>query len=240
MQEKNGKQKRMLCVPAMMLFFMAFLFCTACGNGKTEDGLQEIKLAGAGENSGTENSGTDGAGSGAAKDGSEQTVYVYVCGAVNSPGVYELAGGSRVFEALALAGGVTEDAAPELVSQARAVEDGEQIYVPTREEAQRYADGGDGSGLQAEGAGAYGAGTGWLNPADAWNAQGTENSGKVNINTATQTELENLTGIGPSLASKIIEYREENGKFKKIEDIQNVKGIGNAKYDGIKDEITVK
>ena len=203
MQEKNGKQKRMLCVPAMMLFFMAFLFCTACGNGKTEDGLQEIELAGVGENSGTEssktesgtaggsaeggtagNSGTDGAGSGAVKDGSEQTVYVYVCGAVNSPGVYELAGGSRVFEALALAGGVTEDAAPELVSQARAVEDGEQIYVPTREEAQRYAAGEDGSGLQAEGAGAYGAGTGWLNPADAWNAQGTENSGKVNINTA--------------------------------------------------------
>ncbi len=69
---------------------------------------------------------------------------------------------------------------------------------------------------------------------------GENSKGKVNINTATQTELENLTGIGPSLASKIIEYREENGKFKKIEDIQNVKGIGNAKYDGIKDEITVK
>ena len=69
---------------------------------------------------------------------------------------------------------------------------------------------------------------------------GENSKGNVNINTATQTELENLTGIGPSLASKIIEYREENGKFKKIEDIQNVKGIGDAKYDGIKDEITVK
>lgn len=239
MQEKNGKQKRMLCVPAMMLFFMAFLFCTACGNGKTEDGLQEIELAGAGENSGTENSGTDGAGSGAAKDGSEQTVYVYVCGAVNSPGVYELAGGSRVFEALALAGGVTEDAAPELVSQARAVEDGEQIYVPTREEAQRYADGGDGSGLQVEGAGSYGAGTGWLNPADAWNPQGTENSGKVNINTAGKEELMTLTGIGEAKAQSIIAYREKNGRFQSVEEIMEIEGIKEGVFNKIKDDITI-
>ena len=62
---------------------------------------------------------------------------------------------------------------------------------------------------------------------------------KVNINEAMQTELEELPGIGPSLASRIIEYREQNGDFKKIEELQNVKGIGDAKYNDIKDKVTV-
>lgn len=61
----------------------------------------------------------------------------------------------------------------------------------------------------------------------------------VNINTATQAELESVTGIGPSTALKIIKYREENGKFKTIEDIKNVSGIGNAKFETIKNEICV-
>ena len=64
-------------------------------------------------------------------------------------------------------------------------------------------------------------------------------SSKVNINTATQTELELLSGIGPSIASKIISYRKENGKFKTIEDIKNVPGIGEAKFNSIQDQITV-
>ena len=63
---------------------------------------------------------------------------------------------------------------------------------------------------------------------------------KININKATQTELENLKGIGPSLSNKIIEYRNENGKFKSIEEIKNVNGIGDTKYEGIKNYITVK
>ena len=62
----------------------------------------------------------------------------------------------------------------------------------------------------------------------------------VNINTATQSELESLTGIGPSMASKIIDYRDKNGKFKSREDIKNVPGIGSSKYESIKDEITTK
>ena len=69
--------------------------------------------------------------------------------------------------------------------------------------------------------------------------QGTKNS-KVNINTATQAQLETLPGIGPSTATKILAYRKEKGKFTKIEDIKEVSGIGNAKFEKIKDSITVK
>lgn len=74
---------------------------------------------------------------------------------------------------------------------------------------------------------------------------GNENVGereksKVNINTATQTELETLTGIGPSIAAKIIQYRKENGKFESIEELKNVSGIGESKFESIRDEVVVK
>lgn len=69
-------------------------------------------------------------------------------------------------------------------------------------------------------------------------SESTKNA-KVNINTATQAQLETLSGIGPSTATKIIAYRQENGKFKKIEDIKNVSGIGDSKFEKIKDYITV-
>lgn len=74
---------------------------------------------------------------------------------------------------------------------------------------------------------------------DSNTSEGTQSS-KVNINTATQAQLETLSGIGPSTAAKIIAYREENGRFTKIEDIKNVSGIGDSKFEKIKDNITVK
>ena len=69
---------------------------------------------------------------------------------------------------------------------------------------------------------------------------GNSSSSKVNINTATQSEFESLTGIGPSMASKILDYREKNGKFKSIEELKNVPGIGSSKFESIKDEICIK
>ena len=85
-----------------------------------------------------------------------------------------------------------------------------------------------------------------INSEESQNAGNTQgpieedvNNGLININTATQTELETLDGIGPSTAKKIIDYREENGKFNSIEDIQNVSGIGDAKYAAIKNDICV-
>ena len=145
-----------------------------------------------------------------------ETVYVYVCGAVNAPGVYELKKDARVFEAISLAGGMTAEAAPEAVSQARTVADGEQIYVPTVRE------------VQMQGAGVEDIVTG-----------NADVSGKVNINTAGKDELMTLTGIGEAKAQSILDYREEHGKFGSIEDLMLIEGIKEGVFNKIKDDITI-
>ena len=145
-----------------------------------------------------------------------ETVYVYVCGAVNAPGVYELKKDARVFEAITLAGGMTAEAAPEAVSQARTVADGEQIYVPTVREVQMQ-----GSGVEDI----------VIGNADV--------SGKVNINTAGKEELMTLTGIGEAKAQSILDYREEHGKFGSIEDLMLIEGIKEGVFNKIKEDITI-
>ena len=166
----------------------------------------------------------DGSGDRASAGGEDgaaaQTVFVYVCGAVNAPGVYEIESGARVFEAIRLAGGLSENAAADAVNQARPVTDGEQIRVPTEEEAQN-----SGAGSTAEGD--FGAVT-----------EGTEKR-KVNINTAGKEELMTLTGIGEAKAESIIEYRTENGRFGSIEDLMLITGIKEGVFNKIKDDITV-
>ena len=145
-----------------------------------------------------------------------ETVYVYVCGAVNAPGVYELKKDARVFEAITLAGGMTAEAAPEAVSQARTVADGEQIYVPTVRE------------VQMQGSGVEDIVTG-----------NADVSGKVNINTAGKEELMTLTGIGEAKAQSILDYREEHGKFGSIEDLMLIEGIKEGVFNKIKEDITI-
>ncbi len=142
-------------------------------------------------------------------------VYVYVCGAVNNPGVYELSSDSRVYEALEMAGGITDDAAATALNLAERIYDGQQIYVPTWEEFQE----------------------GWTSSSAAEEAG--DASALININTATKEELMTLTGIGETRAESIIAYREENGPFAAIEDLMLVSGIKEASFEKIKDYITV-
>lgn len=147
-------------------------------------------------------------------------VYVYICGEVIKPGVYELSGDSRIYEAVDAAGGFTENAARECVNLASKVSDGMQITIYNREEA---------ASLQADSASVGG------------NAgkSGTSGSGLVNLNTATKEELMTLKGIGESKAEDIIRYREKSGGFKKIEDIMKISGIKENGFQKIKDSITV-
>ncbi len=143
----------------------------------------------------------------------EQLLYVYVCGAVNKPGVVALAPGSRVEDALKAAGGFAGEADKNRVNLADWVTDGEKLYFPTEGEAE-------------------------LPQAAEENAERSD--GFVNINSAGTKELCTLPGIGETRAADIISYRERNGIFESTEDIMKVPGIKSAAYEKIKDRITVK
>jgi competence protein ComEA len=164
-------------------------------------------------------SGTGESQTGAARETTRtQELVVHVAGAVRHPGVYRLADGSRVEDALCAAGGALGSAAADSLNLARVVTDGERLAVPTKEEA-------------AQGGGAAVAGaTGGGGAVSAGAAQGP-----LDINTATAEQLDALPGVGPSTAAKIVAEREKNGPFKSVEDLSRVPGIGPKKVDALKD-----
>lgn len=145
-------------------------------------------------------------------------IKVHIAGSVVTEGIIELEEGARVADAIKEAGGTTADANTKKINLAQKLQDGQKIYIQNQNETEEDI---------------------MENLGETIEENSINSSSKVNINTATQTELELLSGIGPSIASKIISYRKENGKFKKIEDIKNVPGIGEAKFNSIQDQITV-
>ncbi len=149
------------------------------------------------------------------------TLVVDVRGAVSNPGVYTLPAGSRVQDALALAGDVLANADTRTLNLARKLNDGEQIYVPAQGEATPVPPASSRSATSRT-------------PTPAVPA------GKININTATLAELDALPGIGASIGQRIIDYRTQNGNFQKIDDLKKVRGIGDALFAQIKDLITVE
>lgn len=148
-----------------------------------------------------------------------EKLYVYICGAINDPGVYEVPLETRVYEIIKLAGGCTPEAATEAVNQARLLIDGEQIKIPTREEIEQ----GEGTFEQIQ-----------------ESISEKSSSGKINLNTASMEELVTLKGIGVSRAQAIIQYREEHGAFQNIEEIMNISGIGKSTYEKLKEQISVR
>ena len=167
-----------------------------------------------------------------------EMIYVDVCGAVVNPGVFELTAGSRVFQAIEAAGGYLPEAAQNCVNRASVLTDGQQLYILTQEEMEQQglnpAELANASDISGGGtAGNTGAGV----PADA--AFPGQQDNKININTADETQLTTLTGIGATRAQAIIAYREENGPFASIEEIMNVQGIKEGTFAKIKDEIVV-
>ena len=144
---------------------------------------------------------------------SEDNIIIHIAGCVENEGVYEIKKDSRISDAVEIAGGLTSDANTKVINLAQKLSDGQKIYIPNiNEDIEEYED---------------------------ENINLFNYDDLVNINTANQTELETLPGIGPSTADKIIKYRKENGNFENIEDIKNVSGIGDAKYENIKDKICI-
>lgn len=140
----------------------------------------------------------------------QATMFIHVCGAVVCPGVYEMPHGSRVYEAIAMAGGMLPEADENYLNLADVLLDGKKIQVLTKEETQKQS-----------------------------NASAVTEDGRVNINTATVKELTQLTGIGDSRAEAIVSYRDENGAFQSVEQIKQVSGIKDGLFQKIKEKITV-
>jgi competence protein ComEA len=141
-------------------------------------------------------------------------LFVHILGAVTKPGLYQLHDGDRAVDAVAAAGGFTAEADRQQLNLARLVSDGEQIYVPKVGEA-----GAGPPGSSATGSGTIG--------------------GKVNINTASESDLETLPRVGPTMAKRIIAWRGANGRFATIEDLMSVTGIGEKTFAELKDLVTV-
>ena len=162
------------------------------------------------------------------KEVEEKNIMVHITGAVKNEGVVYLDSGSRVINAIEEAGGATQEADLSKINLVFPLEDGMKIYIPSI-----YDDENIENEIEED---EY-----ITKSSDEIISEQSskEAESKVNINKATQTELETLPGIGPSTALKIIEYRENEGKFKKIEDIKEVSGIGEVKFEKIKDFIEI-
>ena len=149
----------------------------------------------------------------------EENLVVYVCGEVRKPGVVELPNGSRIYEAIEKAGGMTEKASDSYLNQAEILKDGAKVYVPSSEEADALRE------TKEDAAGSQ--------------AGGQKEEGKVNLNEASREELMTLPGVGEAKADSILSYREENGGFDSIEEIMEISGIKEGVFEKMKDKITV-
>ena len=154
----------------------------------------------------------------------EETIIVDIGGAVATPMVVELPGGARINDAIKAAGGTTKKADLSDVNRAQVLEDGQKIFIPMKNKANGNLAGGPGSGNGS---------------ADKEFIGDNFQQEKVNINTASSEQLRTLNGVGPATAEKIIRYREDDGPFKKIEDLKNVDGIGDKTFEKLKDYIVV-
>ena len=231
MRKLNLKQKKIIAIILIILVIIGYYYLYL-KNSTEEISNQDLEVNNTQESNQTNETEKE----------TKETIVVHVSGAVNSEGIVELEAGSRIANAIEKAGGVKENADMTDINLAYPSEDGMKIYIPTKEETEANKN------IENTLIESYvtSSSSGVSSKEDTNSTQGSSKSttstsnAKININTASQEELDTLPGIGPSIASKIIDYREENGKFNSIEEIKEVSGIGDAKYDKIKDSITIK
>ena len=160
------------------------------------------------------------------KEETEQII-IHIAGEVKNPGIVKIKEGARIADVIEMAGGLTDKANITNINLAYVIEDGQKITIPSKEKENQN------EYISSE------SGQGVIEETPKTNLESNENT-IVNINKASKEELQTLQGIGESTAQKIIDYREQNGNFKQIEDIKNVPGIGDSKFEAIKESIKVK
>lgn len=206
----EGHGKMKVCCPAAVLFLILIVASGCASRTEAQFQTDTGDQRVSGASSGEE---TDEKEDGKAEESpaadKSDGVVVYICGEVVCPGVYSLEEGKRVCDAVKAAGGLTDEADERSLNQARLLSDGEAIIVRGKNEGAE-------EGLLSGG-----------------------NSGLVNINTASQSELETLSGIGAVKAGAIIQYRKDRGSFQTTEELMQVSGIGESLFNKIKDQITV-
>ena len=239
MEEKIRKWKKkkwLVVVPLLIAATAVYTLCFASDDKAvvvSEDGAGSLtgdSAGGAGANGDDGAGGADGSGDSAAGSSDDVSIYVDMGGAVKEPQVVVLSEGARIYEAVEAAGGLETDAEIKYINMAAVCEDGAKIYIPTKQEiadaaagnesaadAQLFASGGSGDASSGMSSG--------ISAGQAYSGTSGDN-GKVNINTADSASLQTLTGIGPSMAQRIIDYRNANGKFSSPDELQNVSGIG--------------
>lgn len=214
-------QDRIKTVALPLLVIAAVLFFWIYGNVQDGESIH-VEAAGAAADAQQTEEMQDGgtAGADAAEQIPQGDIYVDICGEVVRPGVYQIASGTRLFEVIAQAGGLTAEADINVINQAEAVYDGQKIRILSYAETSQ--------GVQTA-----------SNPSGGQGGSQGSSDGKVNINRADAAALQTIPGIGPSKAERIIDYRNTAGPFQSIEDIKNVSGIGNKTFESIREYLTV-
>lgn len=219
MWKKYGKP--LILGGSLILLAILYSLGTLLGSGKTEDNAPDWETGGFAQRESSEQNNVSSAAGSEPEDTfsgvSDAKIFIYLCGAVRNPAVYGMASGSRLYEAVELAGGLREDAAADAVNLAQVLEDGQRIRIPTEEEAAQ----------------------GITDAVMTELAEGPAADGLVDINRASLAELMTLPGIGETRAQAVLDYRATHGPFQRIEDITNVSGIKEASYEKIKHLIKV-
>lgn len=220
--QQHRDQIKTVALPCLVL--AAVLFFWFYGNAQDSEQVHMEDAQTAAENQPTETQQAELAGSetkGAENIPEQGDIYVDICGEVAKPDVYRVKNGSRLFEVIAQAGGLTAQADINVINRAETVRDGQKIRILSYEETNQ--------GAQQQGDAS----------ASQYRSQAQANDGKININLADAATLQMIPGIGPSKAERILEYRETTGPFQNIEDIKNVSGIGNKTFENIREYLCV-
>lgn len=233
----NKKRKTILIAVLIIIFFVISYFIYA--DNESEDLITDDEVL----NNINENNSNEKNENSEEQNIIEKKIVVHVDGEVNNPGIVELQENSRISNAIEKAGGTTENANLKNINLAFLLEDGMKVFIPTNTNEKGDENMLDEENLfnELEYVTKESGGTSLEGFAGSYVKNSNINSNKIiNINSANQSDLENLPGIGEATALKIIDYRNNNGKFNSIEDLKNVKGIGENKFDKIKDLIVCK